>query len=251
MDTIKGIPGNAKRIAKIAIPGIATVIASHGEVVAQNISKTKEPTIVYNEDDPKLKAFKDSSSLVKNYLEVTEALKKQNYIKRNVSLDAVDWGKTKQQVKDLGVAKKQDKTLYVTPDFIPGVVNKTLPDQLFSDSIDPLGVEIYDAPNNLGSDDPRFQDVRYVASYKNVKPKIQVLHEKGFTSDVSGYPTIKIQYDKQGKPVWYKNTKGEKIPYDANSPSYKFTKEFAYPDFEPFKKPKIEDKNSSKEDIKK
>ncbi len=60
----------------------------------------------------------------------------------------------------------------------------------------------------------------------------------GFTSDVPGYPTIKIQYDKQGKPVWYENQAGDRIPYDVNSPSYKFTKEFAYPDFEPFKKEK-------------
>ena len=63
-------------------------------------------------------------------------------------------------------------------------------------------------------------------------PKQEVVYvPSGFTTEVPGYSTIKIRYDRSGKPLFYENEAGEKISYNTNAPSFKPTKEFTYPNY--------------------
>lgn len=244
----RNVANKAKKIVKVAIPALIISASPLVEVNAQdNKVKEPDPVVVYHQNDSRLKTYKDSLALFKNYQELTQALEKQNYVKSNFPSDTVGWENSKKLVKNLNFVKKYNETLYVTPDFVPGIINKTLPDQLFSNTIYPLGVEEYKAPSSLDSSDQRAGDIRKVASYENVSPGIEIIYKKGFTESCPGYGTIKIQYDENGNPLYYINQKGETMPYEPQNPSPKFTKKFAYPYFNPQKGEKTE--NGSKEDL--
>jgi len=53
--------------------------------------------------------------------------------------------------------------------------------------------------------------------------------KNGFTSDLPGYPTLKVQYNQNSKPMYIINRAGARIPFEP-VPSRILTKEFAYPE---------------------
>lgn len=139
-------------------------------------------------DDPKhprLQAYQDSSNLYNNYKELIAALEKQNYsVEENLNSGSIyrwlEANKNKNNTIPDDIQKESGK-LYSTSDFIRGVVNKTLPRQLFSYDIKPKSALWYGHPysvfeslkGSLGFNDAypeRQGDKRLVAEYSNVKP---------------------------------------------------------------------------------
>jgi hypothetical protein len=192
--------------AKNYVIGLATMMASVGNMSGANtdqkVKDKAEANVVYvdNKDDARLKAYQDSSALYNNYIDLKSKLKSQNYEKKkqafyNSPQEALaDKAKHDKEHID-GVnpiptkVTQKTETLKSVNDFIGGVVNPTLPEQLFSDSIKPSGMEQYDHNDDIGTvqrifsnvDDKKefiknnaYGDTRIIANYSNVKPKVEV-----------------------------------------------------------------------------
>jgi hypothetical protein len=188
---------------------------------------------VQSKNDPRYVAYKDSLALYNNYIDLTKVIKEQGYSKwRADSLNVArnktplpnswfgnsrsaiasrdtqrmnkSWEKEKEEATNKeGLARRVSPTLMETPDFITGVINRTLPNQLYSDTIDPTSLDRYTYPldeefqnsiwgkvlgsglkneeaiqkYNKSTGDYRPGDARVVANYSNVNPKQEVAVE--------------------------------------------------------------------------
>lgn len=192
--------------AKNYVVSLATMIASVGNMSGANtdqkVKDKAEANVLYvdNKNDLRLKAYQDSSALYNNYIDLKSKLKSQNYEKKkqafyNSPEEALaDKAKHDKEHID-GVnpiptkVTKKTETLKSVNDFIGGVVNPTLPEQLFSDSIKPSGMEQYDHNDGIGTmqrifgnvndkqeflKNKAYGDTRIIANYSNVKPKVEV-----------------------------------------------------------------------------
>jgi len=149
---------------------------------------------VASKDDPRYKAYQDSLSLYKNYQDVTKALNKQEYTSKPGGSFETALSNAKARNKKIKnndpEIRKEVNSLSSIIDFIPGQINRTLPRQLFSETIKPKGMKSYRAPSYFFSEDPipgRPHDARSVADYSNVKPRQEV---------VVGKPTKKSEVKK-------------------------------------------------------
>ena len=306
----KNMTNKVKRVAKVAIPGIATVIASHGQ--AQDKVQEIKPIMTNNQDDPRLKAYSDS--LAAYQLNDGEDFKKTydffgGDISKNTSNPSkgylgskIEYSTTKEPLeldksfegipafaeflkkyKPEGYKNiKGHSTYFLGPTFsrnetngefknprtkfIEDNVNRVNLKKIFPEITDSIidekigkmrenpfyakkdmsfyervGARTLDGKQITVSDILQEgiadQNIESTFSFpifkKPVQPFAYTGVPGGFSTGCPGYPTIKIQYDSKGMPLWYINSNNEKMPYDAKNPSPKFTKQFAYPNFKP------------------
>lgn len=164
---------------------------------------TLPPYITNNPNDPRLKAYQDSSLLYNNYVQVLNALKQQKY-KQEPNLPGKHTIYDYLNEKDNGInINKVSPTLNSADDFIHGIVNKTLPAQLYSETIKPNGIQNFVSPirPTFWNDkkDPRYGDRRVIGDYSNVNPKQEVFYQQPTASK----PTIKKVDKKPVQPVLY------------------------------------------------
>ena len=244
VDTIKDLP-SAKTIGKLAVPAVATIfMASHGEAQTQKVKEPK-PIVVNSPNDPRLKAYEDSLYLYNESYKMNQELLEQGLkFKTELKFPEDNGGKSLNKPINFHVFHLYDK-------------NKN--DNKKRDSIDSRGVkhtieESSERKAKYSRWIPTFAKPKNKYTFKSTPidtspegPPLDIpedtSHKKkietgGFTTDAPFYPTIKIKHDKKGRPLWYENSNGDRIPYDANNPSPKFTKQFAYPNFGQFRNKK-------------
>jgi hypothetical protein len=173
---------------------------------SDNVPQAQKGKTIYVEskNDPRYKAYQDSLDLYNNYKNVVDKLEKSDYEEKSpintIKKLYSDWNfaknKTKERPKTTGLKKIRDN-MYSVNDFIPATVNKNLPEQLFSNLINPAGTQIFYKgsvygenifhPKKINSkyvdelekDDENWftakPDYRVVANYSNVKPQQQVI----------------------------------------------------------------------------
>jgi hypothetical protein len=153
---------------------------------------TRPPIYVDNPNDPRLKAYNDSLDLYNNFNVLKKSLESQNYVPgKNRNESIYKWLNDTSRASQNRIPrddKKERDGIYSTSDFIRGVVNKTLPRQLYSYNIKPQGTINYEHkdPSLLGSiiesinpkHPERKNDRRLIADYSNVKPVQPVVYKK-------------------------------------------------------------------------
>lgn len=234
--------------------------------------KGLKPIYTSDPNDKRLKDYKqayqanlDSSLIHQNYLDVKKALEDKNYDEtspiRTIKRLYSDWDfskkKTFERPNTTGLKKESD-SMYSVDDFIPSTVNKNLPRQFFSNTINPEGTQIYykgsvygknvfhpvkDTKNKanyidkLEQDDNNWftskPDYRVVANYENVKPKLKpediqpVIYQKPQQAPVKkGSPTMWTNdYDKKYPPIYVTDPKDPRIGmYDEAGNRYLYRK---------------------------
>lgn len=157
----------------------------------------KAPKYVESKNDPRYKAYQDSLTLYNNYNDLKKSLSSQEYenlgSKGQSFENALKFAKLKRGNKDRAEIKKEQNSLYSLIDFIPGQINRTLPRQLYSESIEPKSMDEYRAPSFYFKEDTvpgRPHDARRVANYSNVKPQQQVI-----VKEKKPEYTLKEKYD--------------------------------------------------------
>ncbi len=179
----------------------------------------KPPITVSDPNDPRLKAYQDSTALYNNYLEVIKALKDQGYEDYNTKGRDYNYPNIvtrTQKFPNYYNTKSIRGDMYSVADFIPGIINPKLPEQLYSTRIQPNGVKGYDKEiaskdlltwSNDNIENPikgsyiyndkhgTDIDLRLVANYSNAQPKgTQVLYQP------QGQPSIQKKPVPQWKP---------------------------------------------------
>jgi hypothetical protein len=156
----------------------------------QNGGKT--PLYVESKNDPRYKAYQDSLTLYNNYNDLKKSLSSQEYenlgSKGQSFENALKFAKLKRGNKDRAEIKKEQNSLYSLIDFIPGQINRTLPRQLYSESIEPKSMDEYRAPSFYFKEDTvpgRPHDARRVANYSNVKPQQEVIVKPTTTKETT------------------------------------------------------------------
>lgn len=167
-----------------------------------------KPIITNDPKDKRLQAYNDSLDLYNNYNELTEVLKNKGYSNlyrgQNVRRLGDIENKFNETIKhsDTYFTKKERENMYSVADFVNGLVNTSLPRQLFSTEIKPKGAIGYakDLTNKELSKDTvyinkngkferaepnflnsvglgAFGDVRQVADYSNVNPVQPIVYQ--------------------------------------------------------------------------
>jgi hypothetical protein len=221
----------------------------------------RAPIYVDSPNDPRYRAYQDSLALYNNYLDVTKGLNDQKYKgipfgepahqlgpivwgrrEFDVNTKPEDWEKYKQNARRYpqlsGITPKEN--MYEVDDFITGFINKSLPRQLFSDKIQPVGLRQYakgigmddpnanrmfvrdDATNTLKPLDRKQGDMRVVADYSNTQPiqEIQYIPPPPVTKSVP--PKKKTVIPPPKPPI---DTPQKSIPIPQKKIKYQYIRE--------------------------